>query len=1248
MNIPKLFSSMTRILVLLLFALGWSWHATAQSGAPQGFNYQSVVRDGSGQPMANQTVTLLLTVRSGAPNGPVAYSEKHVTSTNDYGLINLVVGQGGTPLQGQFNTVNWAGGAKYLTVSIETSPNVYDELGSTQLMSVPYALYAQQAGNGGTGSGDNWGSQVVQTGPDLTGNGTAASPIRLSQQGAQNGQVLKWNGAEWAPQDDVVGQGPGGGITQINTGPGLSGGPITSSGTISLAPSPVTPGVYGSASQIPVITVDAQGRVTSAFTVIASPGDATEIAAGPGINVAQNGASFTISNIGDNNPNDDLTATTTADGDVSGTFSNLQLKAGVVGTAELADDAVNGAKIADNAVGAAELQPNAVTAAKIATNAVTTNKIQDGAVTAGKLADMGASNGQVLKWNGTAWAPAADQGGGGNVNLNAGTGITISGNAPNFTITNAGLLLDAGFNGDVSGVYNNLQIKANAVGTPEIANDAVTGAKIDDGAVNTPDLANGAVTAAKLDDMGAANGQVLTWNGSTDTWQPQTPASGGGTINIAGGAGIDVTPSGNTFVIVNTGDTDENDDVTKTTNFNGDVTGTYDDLQLKTGAVVNSDIANGTITGAKFAPMSASNGQVLKFLGGQWQPADDLQGVLGVGDNWGNQVVQSDATLDGSGTVADPLKIGAQGATTGQVLKFDGTSWVPGADLQGGTGGSINLTAGNGIDIDGTGPDFKINNTGDIDASDDLTDATTFNGDVTGPYDNLQIKTGAVGSGEIAANAVNTSELANGAVTAAKLDDMNASNGQVLKWNGTAWAPGADLQGSGGGSVNLTAGVGIDVNGSGSDYTIVNTGDTDPADDLTQSTQFNGDVAGPYNNLQLKPGAVGTTEIANSAITAAKLDDMNAASGQVLKWNGTAWAPGADLNAALNLTAGAGIQLTGSAPNLTIVNTGDSDYNPTNELQTISLTGTELKLSVNNSTVDLAPALASAGVGLWTAAGNNIYNANSGNVGIGVTSPSYKLDVDGNAHVKSTGGAPQLILEQGGSDYSRLALQNGGGGYWALEGRENGTASEFHLDLKSGSGIRFLSARGNRTLEFGSVASGGVQAVVHHKERGLTLQNVENDQDNWEFWVSASTVNNSLVLRHNSTPVGSFTQSGLYVPSDRRLKKDVRALPAVLERLVQLDAYSYRYVQQTENERESIGFMAQDLQRAFPELVSPLAGAAAGEPTYLSINYGGLSVLAIKAIQEQQKQINTLEQTNAELRQRLESLETRLSRLEKL
>jgi hypothetical protein len=1285
------------ITLLLLLTAAFVTTGWGQS-VPQGFNYQSVVRDASGSGYANQTVTLVFTIRSGSANGPISYTERHITNTNEYGLVNLIVGQG-TVLQGDFATVNWGGGPKYLGVSVETSPNVFEELGSTQLMSVPYALFALNGG-GGNPSGDNWGTQTAQTDNTLKGNGTVGNPLGLAAQEAQPGQVLKWDGTKWIPQDDITNTGSNGGtITQINTNSGIVGGPITTNGTIGLSNTGVAPGTYGSATQIPVITVDAQGRISNVFFAIPSPGT-VGINGGAGIAVQQNGTNFTITNIGDTNASDDLTTATQANGDVTGPFSNLQI----------AQDAVGAPEIASGAVGTTEL----------ATNAVNTANIANGAVTAVKLNSMSATNGQVLKWNGTVWAPAADQTGSGT--LTGGPGITVSGVAPNFTITNAGdtnaaddITTATQAAGDVTGPFSNLQIAANAVTTNEIAT----------GTIATADVADQAVTGAKIDDMGATNGQVLKWNGTI--WAPaaDNTGTGGGNVSITAGNGIAVFNNGaNSFTISNEGDTDPLDDVTNASIAGGDVSGTFNNLQLKTGvvginelsnnSVASNNIINGSVTAADLNSMSATNGQVLSYNGSAWIPTTLAGG--GGGDNWGAQTAQTNTTLTGNGTTLSPLGLADQGAANGQVLKYTSLGWVPGDDTWGAQVATTNATiSGNGTPASPLRIAAQSATTGQVlqftgatwtpatIAGDDwgaqiaktnttlAGDGTTANplgiakqGATTGQvlrFDGFNWVPGSVAGDNWGAQVVVANATLSGNGTAAsplRIAAQMANIGQVLKWNGNTWIPGDDLTGSGGGNTYV-AGSGISVTGVGP-FTINNTGDLDNTNELqtlslvgsaltlsdgggTVNLPSGGNnyaagtaisITGSAPNLTINntgdPSStneiqvlslVGNTISLSNGGSSVSIDPSSTNEIQALSLAGNALSLSngggtVNLPTGNNYAAGTGISVTGAAPNFTITNSGDPSS--TNELQNLSLNGTTLKISGTNSTVKFDTLFSSGGLGLWKSSGNNIYSNNTGNVGINTINPTTKLHVKGGGEtIRVEGANPMISLSNAATGIDGYLWQRNG----ALV---LGTQDSSDIMLQTGGGSPALVAGGTSgNVIIGGAAPGPEKLKVIHNDRGFMLEN--SSGNNWEFLVQDGSGN--LVLFANpfgaSVPVGAFATNGTYMSSDRRLKKEISGMPSVLDKLNRLEPVSYKFNFQTEKDDLSYGFIAQDVQALFPNLVTT-SPARDGKEGTLMVNYSGLGVIAIKAVQEQQAQINQLKGENADLRARLDAIEALLKK----
>jgi len=395
-------------LFLLLLTTMLTIYGTSQ--VPQGINYQTVVRDNNGALITDQNVTFRFSVISGSAAGTIMYREVHNTATNALGLVNLIIGQG-TPVTGTFSDIVWANAAHYLAVEIDPQGgNAFVEMGTSQLMSVPYALSAGNSStsmaqltdvnvsgvtegqvlkwNGtewlpandvGGGTGDNWGTQTAQTGSALTGNGTAGSPLNIAQQGATNGQVLKWNGTAWLPASDTD--------TDTNTDSQtltISGNTVSITGGNSITlPTP-------SGDNWGTQTVQANNAFAGNGTT-ASPLALAQQGATSGQVLKWNGTAWMPA--ADTDTNTDAQTLTITGNTVSITGGNsiaLPTPAG------------------DN-WGTQTVQSN--------------NAFSGSGTTASPLtlAQQGATSGQVLKWNGTAWVPASD------INTDTQT-LSISGN----------------------------------------------------------------------------------------------------------------------------------------------------------------------------------------------------------------------------------------------------------------------------------------------------------------------------------------------------------------------------------------------------------------------------------------------------------------------------------------------------------------------------------------------------------------------------------------------------------------------------------------------------------------------------------------------------------------------------------------------------------------------------------------------------------------------------------------------------
>jgi hypothetical protein len=165
---------MTRILIFIF--LLYNLNLLAQT--PQGFKYQTAIRDNSGNLMANKLVSLKISLLRGSPVGIVIYIETHNISTTDYGIANLNIGNGNV-IQGIFSQIDWANGPYYLKTELDINNGTnFLFMGTTQLLSVPFALYAAKSANAENDMDKDSLNEIQQI--NLNGN-----QLQLSKNGGQ-------------------------------------------------------------------------------------------------------------------------------------------------------------------------------------------------------------------------------------------------------------------------------------------------------------------------------------------------------------------------------------------------------------------------------------------------------------------------------------------------------------------------------------------------------------------------------------------------------------------------------------------------------------------------------------------------------------------------------------------------------------------------------------------------------------------------------------------------------------------------------------------------------------------------------------------------------------------------------------------------------------------------------------------------------------------------------------------------------
>ncbi len=132
--------------VIILFVM-----SKTAAQAPQKFSYQAVIRNGSNVLVANTTVGVKISILQSSPAGGVVYVERHTPTTNSNGLATFEIGSG-TRLSGTITDIEWGNGSYYIKTEVDpTGGTSYSVTGTSQLLSVPYALYAAAGTQGPQG-----------------------------------------------------------------------------------------------------------------------------------------------------------------------------------------------------------------------------------------------------------------------------------------------------------------------------------------------------------------------------------------------------------------------------------------------------------------------------------------------------------------------------------------------------------------------------------------------------------------------------------------------------------------------------------------------------------------------------------------------------------------------------------------------------------------------------------------------------------------------------------------------------------------------------------------------------------------------------------------------------------------------------------------------------------------------------------------------------------------------------------------
>ena len=550
-----------------------------------------------------------------------------------------------------------------------------------------------------------------------------------------------------------------------------------------------------------------------------------------------------------------------------------------------------------------------------------------------------------------------------------------------------------------------------------------------------------------------------------------------------------------------------------------------------------------------------------------------------------------------------------------QILKWNGSAWAPATDDVNDadaspsneiqtlslSGSTLSLSQGGGSVSLPTGTTYTAGDGITISAGNAIA-ATLGTSIQTGEIDNA-----AVTEAKLANNAVSTAKIANAAVTAAKLNQSGAANGQILKWNGTAWAPATDNVNDADASTSNEIQT---LSLSGNNLTLSLGGGSVA---LPTGTPSQWTTAG--SNIHYNSGNVGIGD----ATPAATLTVGNGDKFQVSGTDGDVRF--VDPQASIQFPA-----VSAAAPPMMYMfanGTANADRMVIGHSPSFSTWGLEYK--------DTADVFFLRNGGARQIA----FNLNSGRIGIGLGDelPGFPIDLAGRMRLRSTGSlgnSPGIWFNNNANTFSRafIGMAEPDSIIGIFSQHMNKWAVEFEVMREPRIGVNVPAGSPPRA-----------EIHVYHtnfggSNDGIRIQNEGSNNHYWNLYTSNSTGNFEFYKQGIRRATIDLTSGAYTAVSDARLKTEVSLLAPVLPQVMQLEAKTYRYLDQADARRYT-GFLAQELQTRFPEFVY---FGGDDQQTY-TVDYAGLSVIALKAIQEQQALIEALRAELAALRQQVEALQ---------